>query len=247
MRGILLAHITRSPECPWTKWAKHTFKDWCLSLNSAFLCPVFLPGRPCSGARRNSSPRPPSHRPSKPTQGAKAFLFVSAKVPRPTHIRLMPPPQIHQEDGAHWLASPGPGDSLWSRCECEGGSSSLHLGLDRMAQDKCLSPSEGPCTPWVFQDPKTSQVRSKTWANHGLLLLFSRSALSGSLWPHGLQHLRLPCPSLSPGVCSNSCPSSRWCHPTISFSFDLSQHQGLFQWVGSLHQVAKILQLQHQH
>ena len=39
-----------------------------------------------------------------------------------------------------------------------------------------------------------------------------------SLWLHGLQCARLPCPSLSPGVCSNSCPSSRWCYPTISFS-----------------------------
>ena len=37
-----------------------------------------------------------------------------------------------------------------------------------------------------------------------------------SLWPHGLQHARLPCPSPTPGVCSNSCPSSQWCHPTIS-------------------------------
>ena len=40
--------------------------------------------------------------------------------------------------------------------------------------------------------------------------------MSDSLWPHGLQHARLPCPSPSPGVCSNSCPLSRWCHPTIS-------------------------------
>ena len=39
-----------------------------------------------------------------------------------------------------------------------------------------------------------------------------------SLWPHGLQHAGLPCPSLSPGVCSNSCPLSQWCHPTISSS-----------------------------
>ena len=39
-----------------------------------------------------------------------------------------------------------------------------------------------------------------------------------SLWPHGLQHTRLPCPSLSPGVCSNSCPLSQWCHPTTSSS-----------------------------
>ena len=42
--------------------------------------------------------------------------------------------------------------------------------------------------------------------------------MSDSLWPHGLQHTRLPCPSLSPGVCSNSCPLSRWCHPTLSSS-----------------------------
>ena len=46
-------------------------------------------------------------------------------------------------------------------------------------------------------------------------LLFSRSVLSNSLQPHGLQHGRLPCPTLSPGVCSNSCPLSRWYHPTI--------------------------------
>ena len=42
--------------------------------------------------------------------------------------------------------------------------------------------------------------------------------MSNSLWPHGLQHTRLPRPSLSPGVCSNSCPLSRWCYPTISSS-----------------------------
>ena len=40
--------------------------------------------------------------------------------------------------------------------------------------------------------------------------------MSDSLWPHGLQHARLSCPSLSPGVCSNSCPLNRWHHPTIS-------------------------------
>ena len=47
---------------------------------------------------------------------------------------------------------------------------------------------------------------------------FSRSAMSDSLWPHGLQHARPPCPSLTPGVYSNSCPLSRWCHPNISSS-----------------------------
>ena len=47
---------------------------------------------------------------------------------------------------------------------------------------------------------------------------FSRSVMSNSLWPHGLQQARLPCPSLTPGVYSNLCPLSQWCHPTISSS-----------------------------
>ena len=48
--------------------------------------------------------------------------------------------------------------------------------------------------------------------------LFSLSVVSDSLWLYGVHHARLPCPSLSPGVCSNSCPLSWWCHPTISSS-----------------------------
>ena len=51
-----------------------------------------------------------------------------------------------------------------------------------------------------------------------MLLLFNHSVLSDSLQPHGLQDTSLPCPSLSPGVCSDSCPLSQWCHPTISTS-----------------------------
>ena len=47
---------------------------------------------------------------------------------------------------------------------------------------------------------------------------FSCSVVSNSLWPHGLQHARLPCPSTTPGACSNLCPLSQWCHPTISSS-----------------------------
>ena len=57
--------------------------------------------------------------------------------------------------------------------------------------------------------------------------------MTDALWPHEWQHARLPCPSPSPGVCSNSCPSSLWCQPTISSSvtpsppvFNLPQHQG---------------------
>ena len=68
-------------------------------------------------------------------------------------------------------------------------------------------------------------------------------------------HQQLPeITSTTPGVHSNSCPSSRWCHPTISSSVvpfsschNLSQHQGLFKWVSSSHQVARVLEFHLQH
>ena len=79
------------------------------------------------------------------------------------------------------------------------------------------------------------------------MLLFSHKVVFDSFRLHGLQHARLLCPSLSPGVCSDLCPLSQWCYLILSssavlFSFasSPSQHQGLFQWVGSSHQVAKV-------
>ena len=48
-----------------------------------------------------------------------------------------------------------------------------------------------------------------------LSVQFSRTVVSDFLWPHGLQYTRLPCPLLSPKICSNSCPLSWRCHPTI--------------------------------
>ena len=74
--------------------------------------------------------------------------------------------------------------------------------------------------------------------------------MSSSLQPHAHQACLS---SLPPRVCSNSCPLSQWSYLTISSSattssaLNISQHQGLFQWVGSLHQVTKILELQLQH
>ena len=74
------------------------------------------------------------------------------------------------------------------------------------------------------------------WFMHSFIcmfLSFSQYLLNGNyvvvesfspvdfLWPHGLQHIRLPCPPLLPRVCSNSCPLSQWCHPTISSSVAL--------------------------
>ena len=58
--------------------------------------------------------------------------------------------------------------------------------------------------------------------------------MSNSLWPHGLQHARPPCPSRTPGVYPNSCPLSRWCHPTISSSVvPFSSHLQSFPASGS--------------
>ena len=60
-------------------------------------------------------------------------------------------------------------------------------------------------------------VQSKASLNSKLISVqFSHSVVSDSLRPYGLQHARLPCPSPTPGACSNSCPSIWWCHPTIS-------------------------------
>ena len=63
---------------------------------------------------------------------------------------------------------------------------------------------------------------------------FSRSVMSDSLQPHGLQHTRLPGPLPTPGVYSNSCPLSQWCHPTISSSvIPFSSHPQSFPALGS--------------
>ena len=74
------------------------------------------------------------------------------------------------------------------------------------------------------------------------------------VWLFMMQRTRLPCPQLSPRICSYSCPLSQWCYLTISssstpfpFAFNHSQYQGLFQWVGCMHQVAKVLELHLQH
>ena len=71
-----------------------------------------------------------------------------------------------------------------------------------------------------YLDKNHSSIRS--FANiFSKSVVFSsvrHSVMSNSLQPHGLQHTRLPSPSLTPGACSSSCPSSWWCHPTISSS-----------------------------
>ena len=63
-----------------------------------------------------------------------------------------------------------------------------------------------------------SLVGYNPWSRKQSTVQFSCSVVSNSLQPHGLQHTRLPCPSSIPRAYSNSCPSSRWCHPTNSSS-----------------------------
>ena len=88
---------------------------------------------------------------------------------------------------------------------------------------------------------------TREYAPHGLQLLlcissvqFSRSVVSNSLRPHESQHAKPPCPSPTPGVHPNSCPSSRWCHPAISSSVvpllllpPIPPSIRVFQWVNS--------------
>ena len=81
---------------------------------------------------------------------------------------------------------------------------------------------------------------------------FSCSVVSNSLRPDELQHSRPPCPSPTAEVYSNSCPLSRWSHPTtsssvFSFSSCLQSFPASFKWVRYLHQVAKVLEFQLQH
>ena len=75
----------------------------------------------------------------------------------------------------------------------------------------------GLTNSWEWREVKDKKKVKNipTWMDS---VQFSCSVMSNSLWLHRLQHSRLPCQSPTPGACSNSCPLSRWCHPTISSS-----------------------------
>ena len=75
-----------------------------------------------------------------------------------------------------------------------------------------MTQSSETSIPWLFY------LLEKTTLSVSGSVQFSCSVMSGSLWPHGLQHARPPCPSPTPGIHPNPCPLSRWYHPTISSS-----------------------------
>ena len=130
-----------------------------------------------------------------------------------------------------------------------------------------LSFSKEACLPpdhriwWTNVDISTFEARlllsSRCWVKCHLRqfssVQFNRSVVSDCLWPHGLQHIRLPCHSNSWSLLKLMSTESM-CHPTISSpvassppAFNLSHHQSLFKWLSSLHQVAKVLEFQLQH
>ena len=85
------------------------------------------------------------------------------------------------------------------------------------------------CSPWGHRELDTTERLNnknnkciisfiRNWLQSISSVQFSCSVMSDSLWPHELQHTRPPCPSPTPGVHSNSCPLSPWCHPAISSS-----------------------------
>ena len=116
--------------------------------------------------------------------------------------------------------------------------------------------ASGPITSWHIDKETVETVAGFTLGGSkitadGDSVQFSHSVMSDSLWPHELQHARPPCPSSTPGAHTNSCPSSRWCHPTISCSVipcsscpQSFPASGSFSWVSSSHRVAKVLEFQ---
>ena len=102
------------------------------------------------------------------------------------------------------------------------------------ANSKCKGPNISTCLEYlkknmIFKDLKDNEAPDRL-AFHSVQL----SVMSDSLWPHGPQHARPPCPSLTPRVYSNSSPLSWWCHPTISsFAVPFSSHLQSFPRSGS--------------
>ena len=128
-----------------------------------------------------------------------------------------------------------------------------------ITQDKAQSEREGMKEVQEMELECTDLIRvpekaGKEWAeaiHEERSVQFSLSVVTDSLRPHELQHARPPCPSPTPGVHPNPCPSSRWCHPTISSSRPLfllpsvvPSIRVFFQWVSSSHEGAKVLEFQ---
>ena len=118
--------------------------------------------------------------------------------------------------------------------------------VKQQGQDLTLTTNPTLCFPW----PEETGPALGLWT---CIVQFSRPVVSNSFWPHGLQHARPPCPSPTPSAYSNSCPSHRWCHTTISSSVDPFSYLQSFPASGSFPMSrffpsgAKVLEFQLQH
>ena len=97
------------------------------------------------------------------------------------------------------------------------------MNLPKAQNSKAAWVSPTPSSAYIGMVPISATMEQDCWGHSFADRLkasvqFSRSVLSDSFRPHGLQHARPPCPSPTPGVYSSSCPLSQWCHPTISSS-----------------------------
>ena len=146
----------------------------------------------------------------------------------------------------------------WSESRSVMSDSLQPHGLTEFSRPECWSGSHS-CFQGIFptQGSNPDFLHCRQILYHLSHLYFirsdqiSRSVVSDSLRPHESQHARPPCPSPTPEVHSDSRPSSQWCHPAISSLLspsppapNPSQHQSLFQWVNSSHEVAKVLEFQ---
>ena len=96
-------------------------------------------------------------------------------------------------------------------------------------------PLSSPSPPAFKLSQHSQTIAILMSLKHGNSLLlnsfqFTRSVVSDSLWPHGLQHTRLPCRSSTPRASLNSCPLSQWCYPTISSNESVLHIRWLKYW-----------------
>ena len=150
-----------------------------------------------------------------------------------------------------WMKIKGKGE-----CALPGGIVKLRL-LSPVIWYRSSGEGLRTCIYYKFPSDADASGRGSQAENHwhGSVPSVQLSSVSQScltLRPHGLQHARPPCPSWTSRVYSDSCPLSRWCHPTISpsvvpFSSHFQSFPASGKWVSSSHQVAKGLEFQLQH
>ena len=242
MSDSLATPGTVARQAPWDFPSKNTGVGCYFLLQGIFL-PLFKLVSPASLALQAVS-LPLSSRSTRSHIRAQSLKTVSLYSPHPTHIPLQMPVASPGGHLCFWPTgyelrfpktpqpSPIPSGLVFSRVACRAQRnillSSLLIYYQRIyiknsqmeemhrarygekAQNFHTTLPESPCVVQPRSNPNPVFL--------DFSVQFSQSVVSNSLQPHGLQHARLPCPLETPGVYSNSCPWSHWCHPIISSS-----------------------------